>query len=102
MILCAQGQLKKCKQIDLDKWKDSANSEVESIAKKAKKKKQVDREKRKSIALKQMNKVMEDSTHLSKAEIKAEHRVQREANKLTQEITQNKRLNPHEKMTSIN
>ena len=38
----------------------------------------------------------------SKAEIKAEHRVQKEANRLTKEITENKRLNPLEKMTSIN
>ena len=100
-VPCVQGQLDKCKQIDLNKWKSAASKDVNEIAKKAKHRADVDNDKKKHIALKKINQVMKEKQVHSKAEIKAEHRVQKEANRLTKEITENKRLNPHEKMTSI-
>ena len=71
------------------------------IAKKAKHRADVDEDKKKHIALKKINGVMKEKQPHSNAEIKAEHRVQKEADRLIKEITENVRLDPQEKMNSI-
>ena len=35
ILKCVQGDLDKCKKIDLDKWKESATHDVEALATKA-------------------------------------------------------------------
>ena len=39
LLKCSQGALKKCKEINLEKWKEKADAEVKKISKTAKKKK---------------------------------------------------------------
>ena len=46
ILQCAQGQLNKCKKIDLRKWQRSATKEVEDIARKAKKRNKIDQDKK--------------------------------------------------------
>lgn len=56
MLKCSQGDLKVCKQINLEKWKEKANKEVKTIARKAERKKEVDDGLKKEHALKVQNK----------------------------------------------
>ena len=41
LLKCSQGDLKVCKEINLDKWKKEADEEVKKISKTAKKKKTI-------------------------------------------------------------
>lgn len=48
MLACVQGDLNKCKQVDLEKWAHKANEHVDKVAHVAQKKAEVIRDKKKA------------------------------------------------------
>ena len=69
MILkCVQGDLNKCNKIDLEKWKDHANRDVDAVAVKAKINRQKTREKENKAELKRVMKIIDKKSKKTNAE----------------------------------
>ena len=94
ILKCSQGDLNVCKKINLEKWKEKANKEVKSIAKKAERKKVVDDSKKKEHAQIKINKKVEEATKNTRAVRRAEKSVLKQANELTEEMVSRPDLIP--------
>ena len=75
LLKCSQGDLKVCKKINLKKWKEKADKEVKSIAKKAKEKKVISDGKEKERKQTKINKIVQNETKSSQAVRRAERSV---------------------------
>ena len=101
VLLCVQGDLAKCDKIDLEKWRKESEKDVREMAKRAEAKAKKDKEREKVKALKKINEIVTRQTQLSEKEKRTEKEIQARARKLTQEVMNNKQLNPYEKMETI-
>ena len=101
VLLCAQGDLAKCEEVDLEKWRKESEKAVREMAKKAEVKAKKARAKEKVKALKQVGGIVAGQRKLSAKQKKTEKGIQARARKLTQEVMNSTQLNPYEKMETI-
>ena len=80
---CVQGDLEKCKRIDLDSWKLAANRDVEALAEKARIREFKRKQKEKNVELKRVDAIITEKSMATQHERKEERHIQKKANKLT-------------------
>ena len=97
LLKCSQGDLKTCKKINLDKWKESADKEVSTIAKKAVQKKAIADGKKKEKSQAKINSLVDKKTKSSRAVRRAERSVLKQANEMTDEVVSSKDMIPSQK-----
>ena len=71
------------------------------MAKKAEAKAKQAKEKERVASLKKINEIVTRQTQISEKEKRTEKEIQARARKLTQEVMNNKQLNPYEKMETM-
>ena len=101
ILLCVQGDLERCKKINLENWKKKADKQVEDMAEKAKIKARKERDKKKEKAIKKVNEIIAAKSKASKAERKEQRKIERRANLLAKEVVNNKDMTPEQKMESM-
>ncbi len=65
ILKCTQGDLKACKKINLEKWKQETSKDVEKLAENAKKRSDKETYAKKKEALQKINKLIEKKYHSS-------------------------------------
>ena len=84
ILKCAQGDLDKCRKIDLERWSQAANRDVQAVAEKARIKEQKRKQKEKNVELERVNKMIAEKSRKTRREIKQEDAIKKRANDLTQ------------------
>ena len=92
ILKCTQGDLKACKKINLEKWKQTTEKDVDRLAKTAKKRSDKETYAKKKEALEKINKLIEDKSHSRERKEKEELKIREETDKLRQEIKSNRQL----------
>ena len=101
VLLCAQGDLAKCQEVDLEKWRKESEKRVREAAKKAEVKAKKREAERKVKALKKVQAIVAQQRKDAAKQKATVKEIQARARKLTQEVMKSEQLNPYEKMETI-
>ena len=101
VLLCAQGDLAKCEEVDLEKWRKESEKAVREAAKKAEVKAKKAKAEQKVKALKKIEGIVTKQRKETAKQKATEKEIQARARKLTLEVMNSEQLNPYEKMETI-
>ena len=104
ILKCTQGDLKACKKINLEKWKQTTEKDVDKLAKSAKKRSDKETYEKKKEALEKINKLVKEKTGArNKVDRRAQQelKILQETQKLRDQINANDELKGLQKRDTL-